>query len=418
VANSAITAQYPARASNALVLATTLQPAAPFGLTSSMTTMACYGQPATLTATCGSVGAGAVYEWGTGSVLGQNLLSPSTTTTNSREITMRTSATYWALIRGVGACSATLAGAAIVTIHAEPVPVNTFAAFPSDYSASTYVSLTDTRDGKAYPVTKIGDRWVMARNLNYQEGLTWQPNAQSPSTESGHDAALIGSFWCPGGDGATVTTSTRASCDIWGALYSWETAMLLDGYGTWTEVTSKYGTSTANSSDSKVNHGRTAHSGTTIEGRGICPENWHVPTDFEWGVLLDGMESDGGTAHQTATRSSPGAYKGVDAGKRGKSSCTSWITSDTQANWYYEVAGTYTVTGTDNYNFRVLPAGNRENKDGGFFVYRGMYALFWTSSAYSDEFAWHRHFGWDDGRVFRGFPLRSRGYSIRCIRNV
>jgi uncharacterized protein (TIGR02145 family) len=97
----------------------------------------------------------------------------------------------------------------------------TFAGFdPGSVGAATYVSLKDERDNKAYPVVKISSgtysRWVMARNLNYQKDLTWQANADSPSTVSGYNPALRGNLWCPGENNAT--SSSSYSCDVWGAL--------------------------------------------------------------------------------------------------------------------------------------------------------------------------------------------------------
>jgi uncharacterized protein (TIGR02145 family) len=294
--------------------------------------------------------------------------------------------------------------------------IGTFAAFDKNYSAATYVSLTDERDYKVYPVVKIGGRWIMARNLNYQAGLTWQTNSTAPSTGSGQNTALIGNFWCPGGSSSTVSTSTRASCDVWGALYSWETVMMLDGYGTWTEVAT-YNTGAANATNAKFNHGRTAHSGSTTGGRGICPPNWHVPTDNEWGIILDGMESGGGTTHQNA--SGTGTY-GTNAGTRGKSKCTvadkstsgDTYVNDTQANWYYYSS----ALGTDVYGFRVLPSGNRHS-DEGFLETRGSRIILWSSSGFSDTHVWRRDFGVASASVYRAPVIRASGGSVRCIRD-
>jgi uncharacterized protein (TIGR02145 family) len=304
------------------------------------------------------------------------------------------------------------------TYTAPPV-VGTFANFHNtpEYGSSTYVSLTDERDAKIYPVVKIGGRWIMAQNLNYQKDLAWQANAEQPSTTLGRDLNLIGNFWCPGGSSSTVATSTQASCDVWGALYSWETAMLLDGYGTWTEVSTYNFGGAASATNSKFNHGRTAHSGTGTGGRGICPPNWHVPTDNEWGVILDGMESGGGTTHQNAY---PTGWFGTDAGSRGKSVCivadnnTSGNTyvNDTQTNWYYDSS----TQGTDNYGFRVLPSGIRWNT-GLMFYGRGSNTYFWSSSAYNDEHAWNRYFYSTYATVGRSIWSRSAGYSVRCIRD-
>jgi uncharacterized protein (TIGR02145 family) len=295
--------------------------------------------------------------------------------------------------------------------------IGTFAAFDKNYSAATYVSLTDERDYKVYPVVKIGSRWIMARNLNYQTGLTWRASSTAPSTGIGQNTALIGNFWCPGGYSSSTATSTRTSCDVWGALYSWETAMMLDGYGTWTEVAT-YNTGAANAANAKFNHGRTAHSGNTTGGRGICPPNWHVPTDNEWGIILDGMESGGGTAHQNASGFD---YYGTNAGTRGKSKCTvadnstagNTYVNDTQANWYY-----YSSTlGTDVYGFRVLPSGYRAGH-GEYITHQGVGALLWSSTAANGADAVFRYFAANTSSVQRAYESdRSSGLSVRCIRD-
>jgi uncharacterized protein (TIGR02145 family) len=297
----------------------------------------------------------------------------------------------------------------------QPPLVGTFAAFPATYSASTFVTLMDERDGNNYTVVKIGDRWIMAQNLNYQKDLTWQANSNMPSTGTGQNTALIGHFWCPGGYSSTTVTSTRASCDVWGALYSWETAMSFDGLGSWSE-NATYNTGAANAANSKFNHGRSA-SGSGTGGRGICPPNWHVPTDFEWGVLLDAMESDGGTVHQTT--SSVGTI-GTNASSRGKAACTvgdnstsgNTYVNDTQTNWYYDASS----LGTDNFGFRVLPAGARYF-DGAEYYLRGERACFRTSSAYSSVHAWMRTYAYNDAEVHRYGGIRSYGMSVRCIRD-
>jgi uncharacterized protein (TIGR02145 family) len=303
--------------------------------------------------------------------------------------------------------------------YTEPAVVGTFADFHTTpaYTASTYTSLVDERDNKIYPVVKIGTRWIMARNLNYQEGLTWQANSNSPSTVSGgQNTALIGHFWCPGGSSSTVTTSTRESCDVWGALYSWETAMSFDGKGSWSE-NSTYNTGAANATGSKFNHGRTA-SGSGTGGRGICPPNWHVPTDNEWGIVLDGMESGGGTAHQNAAGAE--SFYGTNAGSRGKSVCTvadngtsgDTYVNDTQANWYYNDG----TQGTDVYGFRLVPSGFRY-RTGSAFHNRGLEAALWSSSACTGTYAWYRYFPYSYADVARNINSRSLGFSVRCMKD-
>jgi uncharacterized protein (TIGR02145 family) len=203
---------------------------------------------------------------------------------------------------------------------------------------------------------------------------------------------------------------------MWGALYAWETAMMLDGKGTWTEAAkTTYNTGAANAAGSKINQGRTASTGSGYGGRGICPPSWHVPTDNEWGIILDGMEDGASTAHQNA---SGYGYYGTNAGKYSRSTCTTTNTSgsgvsDMEANWYYDTDNT---KGTDKYGFRVLPAGRRLGI-GSSFNYRGNVAFFWSSSAYDGSVAWIRYFFYNDARVNRYYYYRSIGYSVRCIRD-
>jgi uncharacterized protein (TIGR02145 family) len=485
----------------------------------------------TLTAKGGSIGSDAIYEWGTGSMVGSNPLSPTTTAANSCQVNPASATTYWVRLRGAGECSdlvidgktvaiathgainagtitmssttvtagtasgitvqsaapatgggsltyqwrrtgkssATLTGSdatynlnndasnyvtagmyyfnryakdtlchtswvaasGTYTLYVtginqsqggctftQPPVVGTFAAFPSTYSASTYVTLTDERDSKNYTVVKIGGRWIMAQNLNYQKDLTWQVNANQPSTVTGQDTTLIGHFWCPGGSTSTVTASTLSGCDVWGALYSWETAMMVDGKWTsdaqqsssWSEPAT-YGTN--RTSGNMQNHGRSG-SGAVSDGRGICPENWHVPADEEWGDILNTMESAAGApTHNTEV-----AYLGIDAGERGKAGCTcshidEKCATDSEAKWRYDEKR----QGVDFYGFRVLPAGYR-NYNGSYFNNRGIETYFWSSSAYSGPKAWSRTFTYNYANVLRYFTYRSFGFSVRCIRDL
>jgi uncharacterized protein (TIGR02145 family) len=296
----------------------------------------------------------------------------------------------------------------------QPAVVGTFANFSSTYSASTFVTLTDERDNNNYTVVKIGSRWIMAQNLNYQgvantsSSLTWQAKSNQPSTSEGSNKALIGHFWCPGKDGST--SSARKSCDVWGALYSWETAMMLDGKGSWTEVAG-YCTGAANTPQCKKNWGRTASSGTATGGRGICPPNWHVPTDYEWGVIYDGMESGGGNTHQNTNTT--GTAIGANAGSRAKATCTCTsgnCSTDSTSLWQKG------NTGSDYYNFRAIPTGYR-NFDGSSYLTRGSTTQHWSSSATASTNAATRSVSKDFSGVAKFVSDRSHALTLRCIRD-
>jgi uncharacterized protein (TIGR02145 family) len=150
--------------------------------------------------------------------------------------------------------------------------------------------------------------------------------------------------------------------------------------------------------------GNTNNGGKGANSHGICPLNWHVPTDGEWGNILNAMESGSGITHNTGT-----GYRGTDAGIRGKSKCTG-TASDANAYWS-------SGAGTDDYGFRALPADDRNYNGSVFDGNRGNTAIFWSSSAYDGSNAWNRVFSYTEARVSRNHYYRSSGYSVRCIRD-
>lgn len=139
-------------------------------------------------------------------------------------------------------------------------------------------TLTDPRDGQAYPTVLIGSQCWFAKNLN----IGTQIKAVQDQTDNG-----ILEKYC--------YDSLVSNCDIYGGLYQWNEMM-------------QY---------------------VTTEGaQGICPDGWHLPTDDEWSTLLSflggtdvagGKMKEAGTSHWNspntgATNSSgftalPGGYE-------------------------------------------------------------------------------------------------------------
>ena len=113
-------------------------------------------------------------------------------------------------------------------------------------------TMTDERDGQVYKTVKIGDQWWMAENLNYAH----------PHKFDDLDSAS----WC--------YNNKPDSCAKYGRLYMWEAAM--DCYAL-SEYTDNY-YSFCNEQVYKTEESFKFH-------RGICPENWHIPSYNEW-ILL------------------------------------------------------------------------------------------------------------------------------------
>jgi uncharacterized protein (TIGR02145 family) len=251
-------------------------------------------------------------------------------------------------------------------------------------------AFTDPRDGKTYKTVVMPDgRTWMAENLRYTKNLVWNQRADMAngvkfiSDENG--APAIGSYWCPAEDEATFTPD-QSSCDIYGALYTWETAMMVDGkWADECKTSSAWNEAWAYNDAAYINSAR--------GGRGICPPDWHVPTVAEWDALEDAVVDNA-----IVTFKSSATYSGEDPGDG------SWLFKDNSRS------------GTDVYGFRVLPSGERRAA-GSSYDGRGCEAQIWMSTYESKKWAWYALYRYDPPHELRSYGVRSFGFSVRCIRD-
>jgi len=220
----------------------------------------------------------------------------------------------------------------------------------SDPSCPGYVeppptgeTFVDNRDSKTYKKVTIGTQTWMAENLNY---------------------AASGSK-C--GDGSYLSENNTKSCDDYGRLYNWATAMAIDA---------KYNSSYWNESD--------------VKHRGVCPAGWHIPSDREWDML---MVAVGGVRDGNYWRG---------AGTKLKSS-TGW-------NSYSGVP-----KGTDEYGFSALPGGYGYS-DGNFY-YVGGYGRWWSATEDDASYAWYRNMDYGNEIVDRYNDDKSNLFSVRCLQD-
>jgi uncharacterized protein (TIGR02145 family) len=118
--------------------------------------------------------------------------------------------------------------------------------------------------------------------------------------------------------------------------------------------------------------------------RGLAPEGWHIPTDFEWTTLencLGGEIVAGGAMKETGT--------------------THWQTPNTGA--------------TNISGFTGLPGGYRISN--GSFVDVVNFGVWWSSTEGSTTSAWNRSLPFSSGGIFRGNANKQYGYSVRCLRD-
>jgi uncharacterized protein (TIGR02145 family) len=282
------------------------------------------------------------------------------------------------------------------------------------------IVFTDPRDGIQYKTVKMPDGRVwFAENLRYTKDLVWNQQAgmangvEFVTYENG--APAIGSYWIPPEDWATYTPDERP-LDIYGALYTWETAMMVDGKwsdetkasSAWNEawVSGNYYDEGAIVSKpaAKVNNARA--------GRGICPPGWYIPTDYEWATMLDAI--NGTTLFTNDQTDENESRLGTDEGGKLKSTLTNTGQTDPgNGAWrhYFPWAD-----GTDLYGFRAVPAGYRMYR-GLWFVQRYYNTEFWSSSANDSTFAWMYELMNGNAQVNHGPTSRSQGFSVRCLRN-
>jgi uncharacterized protein (TIGR02145 family) len=205
--------------------------------------------------------------------------------------------------------------------------------------------LTDPRDGKTYMTVQIGKQCWMAENLNVGEFITGMK--------------------IPGYNGVIEKhcyDDDEANCDLYGALYRW---------------------------DEMMGH-------TTIEmTQGICPKEWHIPSDDEWKTL----EKELGMSQAEADGEE---WRGTDEGGKLKAAGTTyWNEPNTGA--------------TNSSLFTALPAGGLDNAGN----YRGLgyYTVYWTSTLKIDTQCWYRYLSADEGRIYRADENKDFGIAVRCVKD-
>jgi uncharacterized protein (TIGR02145 family) len=129
--------------------------------------------------------------------------------------------------------------------------------------------------------------------------------------------------------------------------------------------------------------------------RGLCPVGWHVPTDYEWYILENYLDS-------SINDSNSIVYRGIDAGGKLKAVSNLWASPN--------------IGATNSSGFTALPAGLR-SFTGGQFTEVGVSASWWTSTNYSDIYAMRRTIGYDYATAYRYFEPKTTGFSVRCIKD-
>ncbi|MBS1594265.1 MAG: T9SS type A sorting domain-containing protein [Bacteroidetes bacterium] len=175
---------------------------APTGI--SGTTTICNGNSTTLTATGGSLGTGATYQWGTGSVVGTNPIGGATSVSYSPTPSSTTS--YWVSVTGAAPCGSP-AGGATTTVN-----VNTPSAAPTGISGGggticqgSSVTLTATGGSLGTGATY---QWGTGGTVGTSPiaGATSVSYTPTPSSTTSYWVSVTGAAPCGSPAGGATTT--------------------------------------------------------------------------------------------------------------------------------------------------------------------------------------------------------------------
>jgi uncharacterized protein (TIGR02145 family) len=379
--------------------------------------------------------AGGVYTWNAATSISGNAATAtiSSTSTNgvvsnddSRPV-LRATATYSVGGGGAGCRSTTTdytilaacpyTGNDMVTgsCYMASTGAQNWRATVNDARISGTATLHPTEGRKYYKIVQMPDnKWWFAEYVNFQKDLTWEARADSPFTTTTNGVPGIGHFWCPGGSGGEVATSNRAGCNLWGALYTWEAAMMVDGKysddtkanSDWVEPTASYCTYTTDQSLCTQNAGR----GTG--NHGICPAGWHIPTLAEWVNMFNIVET-GEKNHGTAVNTWLGTYAGGALINdkycpSSNSSCTSDINDSANYN-------PFSNTARNPYGFSWITSGWRRLTSGDFRR-RGRYAQSMASTPSANYLSYSPWVSYDRSTANVSSSGRANGVTIKCIR--
>jgi len=142
---------------------------------------------------------------------------------------------------------------------------------------------------------------------------------------------------------------------------------------------------------------------TNQEGiQGICPPDWHIPTDEDLKVLEGAVDSQYGIGDQIWDIDGD---NGLDAGTNLK----------TTSGW--NDGG----NGTDLFGYSGMPSGFRDTNIGNFME-EGDNCFLWTSTVYSSDlskwgFAWTHNLMKNKSGVRHHDYDKTTGFSVRCVRD-
>jgi len=230
-----------------------------------------------------------------------------------------------------------------VPISSSSAPLSSSSSKPSSSSLTIVYGPSVPYEGETYETVVIGTQTWFQRNLNY----------------------YVEGSKC--GNGSSLSDANTTTCDTYGRLYDWSTAMALPDCG--------YGTSCASQIGAKH--------------RGICPSGWHIPSDAEWDVLMTAVGGSSIAGRKLKAKS--GWY---DCGPSG--SGNSYVCEDA-------------------YGFSALPGGGGGSD--GSFLGVGDVGSWWSSSEVNSIYAYYRYMYYNYEYADWDYDDKSILFSVRCLQD-
>jgi uncharacterized protein (TIGR02145 family) len=201
----------------------------------------------------------------------------------------------------------------------------------------------DITNAVSFLTVKIGNQCWMSENLNVGTMIS------GPSDQTNN--SLVEKY---------CYNDQLSNCETYGGLYQWNEMM-------------QY---TTNEST-----------------QGICPDGWHIPSDYEWKV----MEMTIGMSQASAD--SAGWRGTIEGGKLKAAGTTFWDSPNTGA--------------TNSTLFTALPAGDRNSS--GNFESLGYFTDYWTSTLIIETWSWYRLLDANHSKIYRKDGYHPYATSVRCV---
>ena len=172
------------------------------------------------------------------------------------------------------------------------------------------------------------------------------------------------------------------------------------GYGNfqWGYLTTGAYTSYNNDPDIAEIYGNLYNWYAVDDGRGVCPEGWHVQSDDE----IKQLEMNLGMSEEEANSTS---WRGTNEGSKLAGMADLWMDGSLENDPEF---------GDSDFNF--LPGGYRSNFDGFYNI--GINGVFWSSTEHSNSWdAWFRQLNNNSTGLYRNIHGKGWGLSVRCLKD-